>query len=66
MRALDTDPSDSSCIARAAGRTQPGSASTRQLFHLGIIGGRDPGMPLIDGIKIGQKPDRTVILSARP
>ena len=66
MRALDTDPSDSPCITRVAGRTQPGSVSTNQLYHLGVMGGRDPGMPLLDGIKIGRKPDRTVILSARP
>ena len=66
MRALDTDPSDSPCITRVAGRTQSGSVSTNQLYHLGVMGGRDPGMPLLDGIKIGRKPDRTVILSARP
>lgn len=54
------------CIARAAGCTQPASASTKLLYRPpSVIGGLDPGIPLLDEIKVGRKPDRKVILSAQ-
>ena len=45
-------------VARLAWRTQPGSAPRKRPYYVDVMDGWDPGTPLPDEIRIGQKSDR--------